>query len=118
MIFCAQKHQHCFVACCASLLGKNDVAFQEKIVADYPKDLRHGMKDEGVPATSVEINNIVIGLNLSSNPQYVVSTIPSYSPISDFLKVRRNLAGKAFIFTRQPTNHSVVIKEIHDNKLV
>jgi hypothetical protein len=117
MIFAHQKPKHCFVACCASLLGKSDVASQEAIVNQFPADLQKGTSDEGVPQTSTEANNVLMGLGLSKQPHWVESMTPSFTPLSDLLRGNKQLKERALIATKHPTNHCIGIKEIHDDKL-
>jgi hypothetical protein len=65
MKFCRQKFKHCFVACCASILGKDTNADQEAIVAQFPKELQQGKEDEGVAKSLEDVYAVVQGLGIS-----------------------------------------------------
>jgi hypothetical protein len=118
MTFCHQKFKHCFVACCASLLGQSSIADQEAIIAKLPVELQKGKADEGVPNTSREVFSVVCGLGLTTNRYLLVSTGASYGGITQFLKDNKTQAQKMMVFTKHPTNHCMRIKEIFDDKIV
>lgn len=118
MIFCSQKPNHCFVACCASLLGKADIAAQESIVAQFPKELRKGTAGEGVPEKDTDTKTVVEGLGLSKDAKHVGTSAGNYFELSELLKKNKGFGEKILIFTTSPTNHCIAIKEIHDDKLI
>lgn len=117
MIHVRQKHKHCFVACCASVLGQSSIADQEAIVSRFPTELQKGTANEGVPNTSKEVFAVIVGLGISLNPSLLVSTGSSYSGIADFLRANRQHAERMMIFTKHPTNHCLRIREIRDDGL-
>ena len=114
MTFCHQKFKHCFVACCASMLGQSSIIDQEFIVTRFATELQKGMPDEGVPNTSKEVFAVVVGLGLSLSPSVLISTGDSYSEVTQFLKNNRRHAQRMMIFTKHPTNHCLRIKTISD----
>jgi hypothetical protein len=118
MIFTHQKFKHCFVACCASFLGKNSVADQESIVAQFPVALQRGTEDEGVAKTSREVYCVIMGLGLSVNPGLVFATTNSYAGITQFLKSQKTQAQKMMFFTKHPTNHSIRIKDVTEEGII
>jgi hypothetical protein len=81
MVFCKQKHKHCFAACCASLLNKSTVRFQESMVRRFPKELQKGTGD-GVRRSVTALRSAFI--DTSSQPTEVQPRF-SYRRIVDGL---------------------------------
>ena len=64
-----QKHNHCFVACVASMLCDNadtlTQQLQKLIVSEFPLELQKGTKDEGVAVNESAMRNVLVGLGLA-----------------------------------------------------
>jgi len=117
MVFCKQKYKHCFVACCASLIGKSDIASQEEIVKTFPHELQKGkgIEIEGMALGREEAKTVLKGLKISKNPEFYEMELVMLSG-----NLKRNkiaLKEKVIIFRREPTKHCIVIKEIFDDKM-
>jgi hypothetical protein len=112
MEFCHQKHKHCFVACCAALLGKSDIVFQESIVDRFQDELQKGTDDEGVPKSPAAVINVLNGLRLSKDPSIVQSTSADFTDMPLFIHDNASDISRMIIGTQFPTKHCMLIKEL------
>lgn len=115
VVFVRQKFKHCFVACCASMLGRSDIECQLEIVRQFPLELQLGDEDEGVPKDLSDAIHIIKKLGISSNPACYENPSP---PFEDQLKANTQLEEKVFILTRYPSNHCIGIKKIFPDCLL
>lgn len=113
MVFCRQKHKHCFVACCAALLGKNTEEAQDEIVSRFPAELDGPTEGAGCPTSGKALDDVLFGLGLSYEPPRIYEAINGdHEPVLKVLRENARRLQEMIIVLRYPTNHAILAQRI------